>query len=112
MILAKTNQRLKLYWNNRLPKMAQLLLFYTGNGAHWAGMGQKLLKQSKRFTAIIKEIDALMLEKAGFSIISEIETGKRFDDTSVAQPVLFAIQVAITTLFNEQGHSRRRSCWA
>ncbi|GIK11224.1 MAG: hypothetical protein BroJett001_32900 [Chloroflexota bacterium] len=79
---------------------------YSGNGAQWIGMGQKLLAESARFAEILAEIDAVMEPLSGFSIIKELsvdEIGARIDDTVIAQPLLFAIQVAVTTLLSEQG---------
>ena len=86
-----------------LAEAGSVAFVYTGNGAHWAGMGQQLLKESKRFAAIMKEVDAAMVKAAGFSVLAEIKASNRLDDTSVAQPVLFAMQVAITTLLRERG---------
>jgi len=69
-------------------------------------MGQKLMAESERFAAIVADLDAAMLPVAGFSIIRELqadEFASRLHDTVVAQPLLFAIQVAVTTLLKEQG---------
>jgi len=88
-----------------LPETGDLAFVYSGNGSQWVGMGRTLLADSPRFTAIMNELDAAMLAPAGFSLIDELAKSDpvRLEDTTVAQPLLFAIQVAITTLLREQG---------
>ncbi len=89
-----------------LPQPGGVAFVYSGNGAQWAGMGQKLMAESERFAAIVADLDAAMLPVAGFSIIEELLADgatSRLHDTVVAQPLLFAIQVAVTTLLKEQG---------
>jgi phthiocerol/phenolphthiocerol synthesis type-I polyketide synthase C len=89
-----------------LPQPGGVAFVYSGNGAQWVGMGQKLMAESERFAAIFADLDAVMLPVAGFSIIEELqadESVSRLYDTVVAQPLLFAIQVAVTTLLKDQG---------
>ncbi|MDD5177473.1 MAG: SDR family NAD(P)-dependent oxidoreductase [Sterolibacterium sp.] len=89
-----------------LPQPGGVAFVYSGNGAQWVGMGQKLMVESERFAAIVADLDAVMLPVAGFSIIHELqaeEPASRIQDTVVAQPLLFVIQVAVTTLLKEQG---------
>lgn len=83
-----------------------IVFVYTGNGAHWTGMGKTLLAESPRFAEIMQELDAAMAEPAEFSILKEIAASpeqSRLDDTKITQPVLFAIQVALTMMLREQG---------
>lgn len=85
---------------------ADVAFVYAGNGAQWAGMGQTLLRSSKRFAAIMQELDAAMQAQAGFSLLQELQADpvqSRLADTGVAQPLLFAMQVAITRMLWEQG---------
>ena len=89
-----------------LSQPGEVAFIYSGNGAQWVGMGQKLMAESERFAAIVADLDAAMLPVARFSIIEELQadgSASRLHDTVVAQPLLFAIQVAITTLLKEQG---------
>src|SRR5690606_35643755 len=79
---------------------------YNGNGAQWLGMGRELMSTSQRFVEILHQIDELVLPLAGFSIIAELAAdpqASRLEDTAVAQPMLFAIQVAVTCLLKELG---------
>lgn len=89
-----------------LPSKGDVAFIYSGNGAQWVGMGQLLMHESPRFAELLAEVDAVMLPLAGFSVVTELRAdhaAARIDDTTVAQPLLFAIQVAITTLLKEAG---------
>lgn len=91
---------------DRLSQNARIAFVYSGNGAQWVGMGRTLLTESPRFAEILTEMDASMRIPAGFSLLSELQSDQantRLDDTAVAQPLLFGIQVAITLLLKEQG---------
>jgi len=84
----------------------RLALVYSGNGPQWWGMGRELLAQSQIFRHRIEEIDALFAPKAGWSLVEEMrrpETDSRIGLTEVAQPLLFAQQVALTTLLSAAG---------
>jgi acyl transferase domain-containing protein/NADPH:quinone reductase-like Zn-dependent oxidoreductase/acyl carrier protein/NADP-dependent 3-hydroxy acid dehydrogenase YdfG len=89
-----------------LPESGSVAFVYSGNGAQWLGMGRTLLEGSPRFAEILSEIDTGIRALAGFSVREELladEPDTRLDDTVVAQPALFAIQVAVTVLLAEYG---------
>lgn len=86
-----------------LPHPGSVAFVYSGNGAQWVGMGRKLMAESARFAEIISGLDAVMHSVVGFSLIEQLQTDESTDDTAVAQPLLFAIQVALTTWLHEQG---------
>ena len=91
---------------NRLPVAGKLAFVYAGNGAQWQGMGLRLMAESPRFAALMQHLDLLMAERAGFSILQALQASvahSRLDDTAVAQPLLFAVQVALTQWLQEQG---------
>ncbi len=90
-----------VYAEEALPHTGGVAFVYAGNGAQWLGMGRVLLSESPEFAGILTELDTSMRPQAGFSILEELQANgseARLDDTSVAQPLLFAIQVAITRL--------------
>jgi len=94
------------YREDALPQCGELAFVYSGNGAQWVGMGQDLLKNSPRFAAIMADMDTAMRPLAGFSLLEELgaaASSTRLDDTTIAQPLLFAIQVALTIMLREQG---------
>jgi phthiocerol/phenolphthiocerol synthesis type-I polyketide synthase C len=83
-----------------------LAFVYAGNGAQWAGMGRALFAESARFRALIAEIDHEIRAFAEISIATtlhadDIET--RLADTAIAQPLLFAMQYAITAMLRDRG---------
>ena len=84
----------------------KLAFIYAGNGAQWVGMGQLLLAESEVFRAVIADLDQRIAAQAGFSVIAELQAAapaSRMADTAVAQPLLFALQVALTVALREQG---------
>lgn len=87
-------------------EQGKLAFVYAGNGAQWVGMGQLLLAESAQFQQVIEDLDRRIASHAGFSIIAELQAtpdAARLADTAVAQPLLFAIQVALTELLRTQG---------
>jgi acyl transferase domain-containing protein/short-subunit dehydrogenase/acyl carrier protein len=89
-----------------LPQPGAVAFVYSGNGAQWIGMGRRLLAESARFAEMLADLDTRMQPVAGFSMLAELQAEgetSRLDDTTIAQPLLFAIQVALTELLKEQG---------
>ncbi|OGV26268.1 MAG: hypothetical protein A3F18_03740 [Legionellales bacterium RIFCSPHIGHO2_12_FULL_37_14] len=81
-------------------------LVYSGNGSQWQGMAALLLHEPGIFKDTIAEIDALFANHANFSLSEELFKAKeqsRFADTEIAQPCLFAVQVAITRYLLQKG---------
>lgn len=79
---------------------------YSGNGAQWVGMGQLLLAESQAFSLQLHKVSSEIETIAGFSVIAELQAdaaSSRMADTAFAQPLLFAMQVALTELLREQG---------
>jgi acyl transferase domain-containing protein/NADPH:quinone reductase-like Zn-dependent oxidoreductase/NADP-dependent 3-hydroxy acid dehydrogenase YdfG/acyl carrier protein len=96
----------RVFIEDGLPQESGVAFVYSGNGAQWVGMGRALLAESRRFAAILAEVDAAMQPVAGFPLVDELQAAEpdaRLDDTIVAQPLLFAIQVAITILLRDFG---------
>ncbi len=89
-----------------LPERGRLAFVYAGNGAQWHGMARTLLNESPVFAEEMERLDAMIAECAGFSVLEEIHSepdASRLADTEVAQPALFAIQVALTELLRAEG---------
>ncbi|MCX7117671.1 MAG: SDR family NAD(P)-dependent oxidoreductase [Legionellales bacterium] len=90
----------------RLGHDLPVVLVYSGNGSQWQGMGCQLIHQEPIFIETIAEIDALFMLHADFSIKAELlapPEASRFDQTEVAQPCIFALQVATTRYLLKQG---------
>lgn len=71
---------------------------FSGNGAQWPGMGQAALAGDPSLREAIDEVDRSFQPEAGWSIRDLLERGvgaQELAATEVAQPLLFALQVAI-----------------
>jgi len=65
-------------------------------------MGRELLRQEPAFRAAMEEVDAAFVPVAGWSILAELdkdEAETRVNQTAVAQPAIFAVQIALTRLW-------------
>ncbi|MDR5757599.1 type I polyketide synthase [Caballeronia sp. LZ035] len=85
---------------------APLALVYSGNGAQWAGMGQRLMKEDAAFAEALREVDALWCADGSPSLAAMLEAGVDADTlaaTEIAQPLLFAMQVGITRAIAARG---------
>jgi acyl transferase domain-containing protein len=99
----KTSRLAKGKSPGRPPRLA---LVYDGNGPQWWGMGRELYAASPIFRQAIDEIDALFAPQAGWSIAQEMrrpEADSRIGLTQIGQPLLFAQQVALTTVLSAAG---------
>jgi acyl transferase domain-containing protein/NADPH:quinone reductase-like Zn-dependent oxidoreductase/lauroyl/myristoyl acyltransferase/NADP-dependent 3-hydroxy acid dehydrogenase YdfG/acyl carrier protein len=79
---------------------------FCGQGSQWAGMGCELQKSESVFRAKLVEIDHLIRANVGWSLLRELdrdENTTRLNDTEIAQPAIFAIQMALVALWNEWG---------
>ena len=85
---------------------SRLAFVFGGQGQQWIGMGRDLLETEPIFQAALQEIDRRFRELSGWSIIDEIaapEARTRLDETEVAQPVIFALQIALARLWQAWG---------
>ena len=85
------------------PKVA---FIFSGQGGHWARMGQQLMKIEPIFAQTMITIDALFQKLAGWSLLAEIGKNadeSRIDDTIIVQPALMAIQIALVKLYEHYG---------
>ncbi len=83
-----------------------LAFVFSGNGSQWAGMGRDAWTLSAAFRRAIEEVDALLAPRLGWSVASRLHdeallTSLR--NTAVAQPLLFAVQVAAVSALRAQG---------
>jgi acyl transferase domain-containing protein len=78
---------------------------FSGQGGQWSGMARALLRRSA-FVDAIAEVDALLETELGWSVVRALD-GKDSDrclaDTAVAQPALFAVQIALARLWASWG---------
>ena len=79
---------------------------FSGQGTQWWAMGRQLMAQSPLFRNKIEECDALFREFGEWSLVEELSRSQgssRVDETCIAQPAIFALQVALAALWNSYG---------
>ncbi|XP_037613274.1 highly reducing polyketide synthase cm3B-like [Sebastes umbrosus] len=81
----------------------RLVFVFCGNGLTYHGMCKQLLKQEPVFRDKIKEIAKRFKRLSALNILETLESEFEGSDPKVVQPLLFAIQVAITTLLRHWG---------
>jgi phthiocerol/phenolphthiocerol synthesis type-I polyketide synthase C len=88
------------------PPAPKLAFVYSGNGAQFLGMGQGAQRESAAFRAAIAEADQALGAFLGWSAAERIAIGVAPEElcrADIAQPMLFAIQVAITNVLRSIG---------
>jgi acyl transferase domain-containing protein/NADPH:quinone reductase-like Zn-dependent oxidoreductase/NAD(P)-dependent dehydrogenase (short-subunit alcohol dehydrogenase family)/SAM-dependent methyltransferase/acyl carrier protein len=86
----------------RAPGVAFVM---SGQGPQWWGMGRELVGHEPVFRRTIEACDAAM-RLCGFSLLDELyreEDASRMHRTEIAQPAIFAMQVAIAELWKSWG---------
>jgi acyl transferase domain-containing protein/protein-L-isoaspartate O-methyltransferase len=84
----------------------RLVMVFSGQGSQWAGMGRDLIESEPVFREAIEECDRAFQPLAGWSIreaITATAERSRLDRTEVAQPAIFAVQVALAALWRSWG---------
>ena len=84
----------------------RLAFVFTGQGAQWWGMGRGLLQQDPVFREAVERCDQLFSRRSGWSLLEELvrsEDCSRINETVVAQPAIFALQIALAERFAAWG---------
>jgi acyl transferase domain-containing protein/surfactin synthase thioesterase subunit len=84
----------------------KLVFIFSGQGSQWWAMGRELWQQEPVFRAALEQCDALLCAHAGWSLVKELladESQSCLAETNVAQPALFALQVALVDLWRSWG---------
>ncbi len=92
-----------------LPALASnrgLVFVFSGQGATLDGMAQELLATEPIFRARVAECDELLQPYSGWSLLTELTAApehSRLAENEVAQPAIFAVQVALAALWQSWG---------
>jgi acyl transferase domain-containing protein/surfactin synthase thioesterase subunit len=90
----------------RASENTKIAFVFPGQGGQWLGMGSELLSKERIFEKEILACDAAFFPFTGYSLIDQIKAypeNSRFNDISVIQPVICAIQIALAKLWMALG---------
>lgn len=79
---------------------------FSGQGPQWAGMGRELAEQEPVYRDALADVDARFHKLSGWSLLDalgEPAERSRLQETEVAQPAIFALQVALAALWESWG---------
>ncbi len=88
------------------PSRRKVVFVMAGQGAQWAGMGQELLAEEPVFRRALERCDQAVMRHAGWSLLDELARDprhSRLNRTEIAQPALFAVEIALTALWGSWG---------
>ncbi|HET9209476.1 MAG TPA: type I polyketide synthase, partial [Thermoanaerobaculia bacterium] len=91
----------------RSPSRRRKVVFvFSGQGPQWPGMGRELLDREPAFLAAVEACDRRLSALAGWSLLAELlaePERSRLEETEVAQPAIFALQVGLAALWRSWG---------
>jgi acyl transferase domain-containing protein/acyl carrier protein len=88
------------------PGEQGLVFVFSGQGSTWATMGSELFDREPVFRRAIEACDRLARTHGAWSLVDELAAGEgasRLGQTEIAQPALFAVQIALVELLRSWG---------
>jgi acyl transferase domain-containing protein/NADPH:quinone reductase-like Zn-dependent oxidoreductase/acyl carrier protein len=85
---------------------ASICFVYGGNGGQWLGMGRHTMARNPVFRERVDLIDGLFAKLAGWSLRDMLladDIADKVEKTTVAQPLIFAVQSAVTAALAAEG---------
>ena len=79
---------------------------FSGQGPQWWGMGRELFREEPVFRDKLEECDRELGRHASWRLLEELsrdERSSRLAETAIAQPAIFALQVALAALWESWG---------
>jgi len=86
--------------------LGQPVFVFSGMGPQWWGMGRELLENEPIFRQEVERVAAELQPLTGWSVIDRLladEAHSELQETHVAQPAIFALQVGLTALWRHFG---------
>lgn len=84
----------------------KIAFVFSGNGSQWAGMGQDAYQKDPAFQEAFENVDKRFMGVGGWSLLTTLFSEDLENDierTEIAQPLLFAIQVALVEALKVRG---------
>ncbi|MGH6979823.1 MAG: acyltransferase domain-containing protein, partial [Stellaceae bacterium] len=86
---------------------ARLAFVFSGNGSQWFGMGRELIAREPLIANWVEKVDEVLRPLVGWSLLDYLARGgapeNAYDRTEIAQPALFALQVAMVEWLRAKG---------
>lgn len=89
-----------------VARNAPVVFAFSGNGSQWAGMGVAAYRSNPIFRDSFDKVSALFQEIASWSLSEQLlspDLQSVIDHTDTAQPLLFAVQVAVVEALKARG---------
>ncbi len=90
----------------RVGRGEKTAFVFGGNGSQWAGMGLDLYEENPVFRAAFDEVAELFGAKSELDLAELLvsdDLAERLGESRVAQPILFAVQVALVKALEAEG---------
>ena len=102
--LAESQQSDQIYNDHALAKNENrgTVWVFSGHGAQWKGMGQDLIHEEPAFAHIVEELEPVVQQRMGFSIIDALIQGV-FDAVDRIQVLTYVIQVGLAEVLRSKG---------
>ncbi len=87
-------------------RKAPVAFVFSGNGSQWAGMGRAAYQGDAAFRAAFDAVTRLFIRTAGWSLLTTLfsdDLDQDIERTEIAQPLLFAMQVATVEALAARG---------
>ncbi|MEU0400891.1 amino acid adenylation domain-containing protein [Streptomyces sp. NPDC006197] len=84
----------------------RLVWVFTGMGPQWWAMGRELFESEPVYREAVERCDREIAKLTGWSLVEELaadEADSRMDETWLAQPANFAVQVGLAALWRSYG---------
>jgi acyl transferase domain-containing protein/surfactin synthase thioesterase subunit len=84
----------------------KVVFVFPGQGSQWVGMGRQLLDMEPVFRSALESCDEVIRTHGGFSVLEQLaaaEPRSRLGEIRVVQPVLFAVELALSALWRSWG---------